>query len=244
MDFWKEPVFWQAFAAIVAVLALVNNFKKHYSKKLLAVEIVHTQKVLLIDKDLKEKIHVFFNGVLMKNPVIYTFKVMNYGNVIINESDYTEPLIFHFTEGTRIASVEKRFTYFDTAIPKYETENSTIKILPLLLNPSDKFYIRILCFHDDEYPEPGFRVRISGGKVSGSLFKLEEVFALGILTLLFSLMILLLSVFNIPVQEIYFVLLVSITIVAGGILTYKLILIIMNFIHDNQIIKEITSKIQ
>jgi hypothetical protein len=162
MDFWREPVFWSAVATIVALLALILNLRKQIIRKSLSYESYRSDKSPL--EIYADKLQTFYEGVEIKNLRLCSFKIMNDGDLVIPVSDFIEPLIFTFSEGTKILTYEIVKSYPSSLKPIFEVDGTTLKLVPLLLNPKDSFYIRILCCNDEKRPAYIINARIHGVK--------------------------------------------------------------------------------
>lgn len=138
-------------------------YKRHATRehKALSYTVVATQ--LLSKHAQDEPIEVLYGGVSVLQPQVTALTVVNAGNAPIKPDDFDGPLRINLPEGARLLSVSVEKSNPADLGPVVQKQQATdLTIAPLLLNPQDRFRVRLVTA--DALGEIRLQGRIAGVK--------------------------------------------------------------------------------
>lgn len=145
--------------AILAILAVWISLRQ-WKKKRLEYSVIANESLLSYHDYLREELIIFFKNKKIKNLTLLHIEFENAGNEEILESDFYSQIIIYLGEQDMIIKVE-----IDDNMNlgvKAEVMQNTIHIDPLLLNPKDKFSLKILIDKEEKNMEFYTDCRIAG----------------------------------------------------------------------------------
>lgn len=124
-------------AIIVPILTIQRKVKK------LSFNISRPVPLVKVDPPLQDSLKITFQGKEIESLYVHSIPFANNGNVAIKKDDYVEPLTIRFEEDASILSFGIRNIYPKGAkIDAVVLENS-IKLIPILLNKGDRFWLYV-----------------------------------------------------------------------------------------------------
>src|SRR5947208_7078313 len=110
IDIWHDTAFQFVVIAVVTLLAAVITsfisfwiFRKQRNRKEISYEVVSNAPIASINKEVKDKVEILYEGKPVKDLSLLVLKVWNSGNVAVKPEDFIEPIKFKF-EGRTIIS--------------------------------------------------------------------------------------------------------------------------------------------
>jgi len=163
--FWDSIDIWKAISAILTIIGLIITIVLYFHSrktKSLGYEILAETSLLTVNKDIHEKIKIYFEDKLIQNAWLLIYKIVNNGNMSITKDDF---------DGDISVSFDKEITVLSAQIVKTNPENlkatlnrldSEIVLKPLLMNSLDSITINIILsnYVKDTLPAP--KARIAG----------------------------------------------------------------------------------
>ncbi|HYX71952.1 MAG TPA: hypothetical protein VE732_04220 [Nitrososphaera sp.] len=145
-DFFRDPI-WQFIGAVFGLIAIgvsVYLFVLQKSKKSLCYRVLTQTPLLAVNDEIKGKLQILYEGVIIQGVHLLVLKVICNGNVPIKSSDFEQPLTFSFGDEATILSMEVVETSPKTLNPQLQLLSEKMVIQPVLLNNQDTFTIKLL----------------------------------------------------------------------------------------------------
>ncbi len=150
-----------AFAVPAAVALWIYKRQATRERKALTYTVVATKPLSKHAQD--EPIEVLYGGVSVRQPQVTALTVLNAGNAPIKPDDFDGPLRINLPEGARLLSVSVEKSSPADLGPVVRKQQATdLTIAPLLLNPQDRFRVRLVTA--DALGEIRLQGRIAGVK--------------------------------------------------------------------------------
>jgi len=151
MDFLRDPI-WQFIGVIVALVALFSSvifYIKQRSLKRFTYQIISNTSIVNIEKDLKDKLQIIFNGKAVEDAHLVILKIWNSGNASILPADFEKPINLVFGDKAEVLEVVILETFPDSIKNNISFEKSSDGILlePLLLNSKEWIILKVLLTH-------------------------------------------------------------------------------------------------
>jgi hypothetical protein len=149
MDFISNGVFWTfvgACGALGAVIVPIVIYLKQKNIKGLVRDVISNTSLLSIDKEVKGKIQVLYNGKPVDDVRQVVLKLWNYRQATIEPKDYVLPIVFDFGDKAEILDTP----FIDTIPPDLKKEvdltasSNTLTLKPVLLHGKDSVTIKVI----------------------------------------------------------------------------------------------------
>lgn len=159
---FRDPM-WTFIGALIGLIAVIVTIWVYFiqrRRKSLSYEIVSTTPIISHESEVKGAIQITFNNEPIRNVVLFIITLTNSGNAPIAAADYERPIRVRFETGTRLLTVDITEVNPSELEPIVQiansndnlSDNSTIELLPILLNSKDSFTFKTLVSH--QYREP------------------------------------------------------------------------------------------
>jgi len=157
----NNPTFWQIVSLFAVLTIGAITIYQQFSKKSLAYIVLSEIPLLSINKAIKSKLEIYFDGTPIKDVYLVVLKIINNGRLPISSKDYEEPLSFNFGQNANILEADIVDKSPPILKPKfsYRTPPNKISFEPFLLNKKDFITIKLII---DQYD----RI-ISEGRIVG-----------------------------------------------------------------------------
>lgn len=145
LELARDPA-WQAFGAVIALLAIVATFvifRLQTRIKELAVGRVSSRRLLSIADEVSARVSVRLDGQPVTNLHLVVYGIKNSGHRAIAATDFVRPLVLSY-EGGKIVSAEVSYQLPSNLNVKLRTSLSQVEIESLLLNSGDQFHVQLL----------------------------------------------------------------------------------------------------
>ena len=157
MDFLRDSI-WQFFGAIVTVLTIIATiiiYLLQKKNKRLTYKIEQKTKIISYSDEVQGKLKIFYESTQVNEVFLVEIKFENSGNVSILPDDLKKNLSLIFNVKSKILSIEIINKKPENLEIKIQNQDNKLEIIPLLLNPSDSFCIKLIInnfsnFHIDE----------------------------------------------------------------------------------------------
>jgi hypothetical protein len=169
---WLTSPIWQGVGAIAGVIAVgVTLALAYLARRRRRLAFGYTTFPLVsINKEVKDKVRVVFDGQIVQNVHLQNLSIVNIGNVPIRRDDFEHPLAIFFSRDARALSAELVHRHPSELKVSLQLEEdgegyiTRVLIAPLLLNPADGFRIRVLVAgaSDGKQPVSDMSARIAG----------------------------------------------------------------------------------
>jgi hypothetical protein len=145
-DILRDPM-WQFVGVLVTIIVGVISIilvLKERNKKALSYELVSHASLLSVEKEVKDKLSIAYEGKPISQLTLNLIRLINSGNTPITTTDFVRPPTILFDETSEIISAEVSERK-PTGLEATVTHNSTqVTVKPTLLNGGDWFEIKIL----------------------------------------------------------------------------------------------------
>jgi hypothetical protein len=145
MEFLRDPL-WQFIGAVIGgiglVVAIVSFLQR--KRKRLSYEIVSSSSLLSLDRQIKGKVKILYDGIEVEKVHLIVIRVYNSGNTPIKSGDYERPIKFSFGPSARILSFEVTETEPDNLDVGVTPDENSVSVDPLLLNSKDSILLTAL----------------------------------------------------------------------------------------------------
>lgn len=167
MDLLRDQI-WTFISAALTLLSMLSGviyFFIQRKKKLIEYKIISNFPLFSIhDKKVADgKLSVSYDGVKFNNLHICIIEILNKGNVPIESRDFEDPLKFSFGKQSNLINAEIIKTTPTELKPKLKVDNANFELEPCLLNPGDRFLVKIIIENYD-FNQLKVSARISGIK--------------------------------------------------------------------------------
>jgi hypothetical protein len=167
MDLLRDQVwtFISASLTLLSMFAGVIYFFIQKKKKIIGYKIISNFPLFSIhDKKMADdKLSIRYDGKDISNLHICTIEVSNKGNMSIESKDFEEPLKVSFGDQSNLINTEIIKTAPSEFKPKLKVDNDSFELAPCLLNPGDRFLVKIILQNFD-LKKFKISARISGVK--------------------------------------------------------------------------------
>lgn len=148
MDLLRDQVwtFISASLTLLSMLAGVIYFFIQRKKKLIGYKIISNFPLFSIhDKTItNDKLSIRYDGKDINNLHICTIEISNKGNLSIESKDFEEPLRVSFGNQSNLINAEIIRTTPSELKPNLKVDNANFELAPCLLNPGDRFLVKII----------------------------------------------------------------------------------------------------
>jgi hypothetical protein len=128
-------------AATVAVPFL--SLRRERPRRGLAYE-VRSYPLALVRRQAQDRIQVSYEGHELHHPGLVAVRLRNRGNTPILASDFEEPLTVVLPPGAHLLDATIEDGSPADLTPRLDTDATSVKVKPLLLNPRDEFELSLL----------------------------------------------------------------------------------------------------
>jgi hypothetical protein len=140
----RDPI-WQFIGAIIGLVALILTALIFYwqrKKKALDYETNGGIKLTNIEGEVKDRISILFDGIVVKDVSLFVLKLRNSGSLPILADDFARPIRMIFGSEAEVLTAELLESDPENINPTINVESkNTVSLSPVLLNPGD--YIRV-----------------------------------------------------------------------------------------------------
>ena len=146
MGFLHDPVLDLIIGIIVTIVVAFVVYLKQRSRKEIAYDVIANTPVLSIDKEVKGKLQVLYEGKPIDDARLVVLRIWNSGKSPISSIDYERPLTFDFGENSEVLDA----TIIETKPPDLKEDAAIEKSLnkaivkPLLLNSNNSIKLKVL----------------------------------------------------------------------------------------------------
>lgn len=142
LDFLRDPT-WQFVGAAFAVIAIIVTLRQR-QRKALTYQVKSTATLLTASEEIASRVKVFFDSAEVNDIRLWLIEVKNSGNAPISMADFEKPLQLTFGDSARVLSVAVIDKRPDDLPAEVETRDSSVVLIPLLLNAGDRLLVKAL----------------------------------------------------------------------------------------------------
>lgn len=149
-DVLCDPI-WQSLGTIVGIIALavsvtigIITISLSRRRKALSYEVLAMTRLVTLDKDIRERVEILFDGQLVKDVKLALIRLTNSGDLPIRATDFEHPVTLSFNEEARILTAAATETNPQDLNVSLDVEPAKVTIRPSLLNPNDSVTVKIL----------------------------------------------------------------------------------------------------
>ncbi|MCO6452282.1 MAG: hypothetical protein J5I90_15995 [Caldilineales bacterium] len=151
------------FSCIVLVSIIVIFFMRFRGpKKSLSYRIRPIVPLISVDQDIEDRVNITFDHQSIGRLYLVLIQIQNNGREAIRMVDYEKWFEFTFQSASRVVSAEVIEKYPVDIQIEPVVSGAIASLTPNLLNPGDKFTLKIVVSSEDELPEPRASARIAG----------------------------------------------------------------------------------
>jgi hypothetical protein len=147
MEILRDSI-WQFIGVIFAILIPLLFYLLDKKRKEISYEILSNIPLLSVQKDIIDKLQVFYYNKPVDSVRVLNIKICNTGNVAIKSEDFDQsnPIELDFGQKSRLLDVEVLGTSPQNLRSriKLSVDQRSIKLEPLLLNAKDYLKLKIL----------------------------------------------------------------------------------------------------
>lgn len=144
LELLKDPAWIAIILAILTLATIIILPIMSRRTKKLAFEVEYDLPLLLLEDDVPERLHVTYDGEIVKDVYLIMIKIKNSGRLPIRSSDFESPICISFGESTSILSAEIAETEPEGLAVTTRIKDQVIEIPPSLINNGDSFTIKII----------------------------------------------------------------------------------------------------
>lgn len=144
---------WQAIGAFFTIAAIVASFviyRWQSQRRALTYHVKSVYPLLKTTEELQGRLNVQVDGVAVRNIDVMFLEVQNSGNHPISRSDFDIPFAIVFEPPARIFSAVVDAEEPANLGVSLEVEEQRVSLKPILLNPGDKFTLKLLLSSDSK----------------------------------------------------------------------------------------------
>lgn len=159
-DILRDPM-WQFVGVLVTIIVGIISIilvLKERNKKALSYELVSHASLLSVEKEVRDRLSITYEGKPISQLTLNLIKLINSGNTPITITDFVRPLTILFDETSEIISaevIERKPKSLEATVTHNRTQ---VTVNPTLLNGSDWFEIKILSSGQGEITSVSGRV--------------------------------------------------------------------------------------
>jgi hypothetical protein len=146
MEFLRDPI-WQFVGAVIGLVAIfitIYIFSAQRPTKSLAYEILTRTQLLSVEKEIRSRVQVLFEGKPVENVQLVSMRIANDGRLPIAASQFERPLSFGFGSNAMILSADITHVFPQTLKPALRVESNRLILNPTLLNSGDTIELALL----------------------------------------------------------------------------------------------------
>lgn len=175
-DIWHDPLFLTILgiaatllAGIIGAIVAYWIYRRQRSKKEITYQVISDAPIANINKEVKDRVKILFDGNPVEDINLLVLKVWNPGRVAVKRDDFDEPITFEFGErkvvASDILSMEPANLIDTKDIKTFFTLGSeSVELQKFLLNPKEEISLKVL-LTGPPYKVSG-RARIVDGKIT------------------------------------------------------------------------------
>jgi hypothetical protein len=144
---------WQAIGAFFTIAAIVASFaiyRWQRQRRALTYHVKSTYPLLKSTEELQGRLSVQVDGVAVRNIDVMFLEVQNSGNHPVSRSDFDVPFAIEFEPPAYIISAVVDAEEPDNLGVTLEVAEQKVTLQPILLNPGDKFTLKLLLSSDSK----------------------------------------------------------------------------------------------
>lgn len=144
---------WQAIGAFFTIAAIVVSFaiyRWQRQRRALTYHVKSAYPLLKSTEELQGRLSVQVDGVAIRNIDVMFLEVQNAGNQPISRNDFDVPFAIEFKPPTYIISAVVDSEEPSNLGVNLEVVEHKVTLRPILLNPSDKFTLKLLLSSDSK----------------------------------------------------------------------------------------------
>src|SRR5437660_3881886 len=110
-DIWHDPLFLTILAIAATLLVGIIGatvaywiYRRQRSKKEITYQVISDAPIANINKEVKDRVKILFDGNPVEDMNLLVLKVWNPGKVAVKRDDFDEPITFEFGERKVVAS--------------------------------------------------------------------------------------------------------------------------------------------
>lgn len=147
MATFLDNILWKVIVAICTVAAVLAPFIVYYlqkSKKKLAYKLTSNTRLVGVDNKVKEKVEIYYDGLIVENVHLLIIKFINSGNQEIGSQDFEHPINISLGDDVKILTLDILDKSPTDLTVEASNVNNKVIIKPLLLNAKDIFTLKLL----------------------------------------------------------------------------------------------------
>lgn len=142
--FWTSSNILTIIGIIVGAIIALWIFFKQKNRKRLEYKVIANESLLSYHKDVEKDLVILFQDKRIDNLALLILEFKNTGNIPVLKSDFESPLGINFKTPTRVFGTEVINAYPKNLDAFAIIELGGISISPCLINPKDKFSVKII----------------------------------------------------------------------------------------------------
>lgn len=148
------------FGTIVAAYVAIRLSRQQTKDKKLAYKVITSEDILSYSQDIQDNLEINYNNQRVDNLSLFIVSIINIGGIPIEKSDFEDRIYLEFDSNDAIVDAEVTNCKPKNLNIQIQEYQNSIGIEPCLINPKDKFDLKILL--KNEVGNYSFDVRISG----------------------------------------------------------------------------------
>lgn len=144
---------WQAIGAFFTIFAIVVSFviyRWQRQRRALTYHVKSAYPLLKTAEELQGRLSVQVDGITVRNIDVMFLEVQNSGNHPISRTDFDVPFAIAFESPARIISAVVDAEEPENLGVSLDVKEKKVTLQPILLNPGDKFTLKLLLSSDSK----------------------------------------------------------------------------------------------
>ena len=149
-DVLSDPI-WQSLGVIVGIIAVavsvtigVITISLSRRRKALSYEILAMAPLVTLDRDIRERVQILFDGQLVHDVKLALIRLTNSGNIPIKTGDFERAVTLSFNPEAKILTAAATETSPQDLDISLHVEPAKVTVKSGLLNPRDSITVKIL----------------------------------------------------------------------------------------------------
>lgn len=130
--------------AIIGIIVAVVIYILQKKIKRLTYNVVSNTQLVGIDNVIQDKIKVYYEDIIVENVSLTLIEFTNSGNQTILDKEFIKPITIKLSDTDHILDYEVSAQHPSSLDVNLKNIENGIEIIPLSLNPEDKFTLKIL----------------------------------------------------------------------------------------------------
>lgn len=138
---------WSFIAVLVAIVAIFTSivlYGKQRRRKALSYQIITQTPLLTVKEEIGKDVQILYKEKLVQQVHLIEVKIINSGNIPIEEDHYERPIGLNFGEEAQILTAEVVETNPDSLHASIDVQGGKVVLVPTLLNQGDSVKIKTL----------------------------------------------------------------------------------------------------